>query len=60
MSINVKACFDIWKNQIGKNGKKHDSETKFRPVLIPPKVNLNGWNIKKYKNDWGIIEKCLT
>jgi hypothetical protein len=42
----------------GIKGQQHN-DTKMRTIQLPPRSNLNGWNIEEYKNRWDIIEKLL-
>ena len=59
MSKNVKECFNIWLEKPGIRVEKHNPDNKVRSIDLPPKENLNGWNIEKYKNRWDLIENIL-
>jgi hypothetical protein len=58
MAKNVKEQHVIWSSTPGKKGQKHN-ETSFRTVLLPPKINLNDWDLSKYRNRWDFIERKL-
>ena len=59
MAKNIQESSEIWAKAPGKKGQKHDKNTTFRALVMPPRENHNGWSIKKYKNRWDIIEKHL-
>lgn len=59
MAKNVKNCFQIWLNAPGTRVEKHDPENKVRTIQLPPKDDLNGWNISKYLNKWELIQNLL-
>ncbi len=58
MAKNIKESHRIWLSSLGKKGQEH-RDNPIRAVAIPPKKSLNGWNIRKYKNRWDIIDKKL-
>ena len=58
MSKNIKESHKIWENTPGKKGQQH-SITNFRTVEMPPKKNLNGWDITPYLNNWELIDEKL-
>lgn len=58
MAKNVKEQHEIWLATPGKKGQAHN-ETSMRTINLPPKENLNGWNLEKYKNNWKLIESKL-
>ncbi len=59
MARNVKECFSIWVNAPGKKGQPHDVENKMRCITLPPRKDLNGWDLSVYKNRWDLIDKVL-
>jgi hypothetical protein len=58
MAKNVKEQHEIWLVIPSKKGQAHN-ETSMRTIKLPPKKNLNGWNLEKYKNKWELIESLL-
>lgn len=58
MAKNVMEQHKIWLATPGKKGQAHN-ETSMRTIKLPPKKNLNGWNLEKYKNKWELIESLL-
>lgn len=55
MSVHVKKNFEIWCKQ----SKKHNIENKVRTVYLPPHKNLDGWDLRRYQNNWKLIDKKL-
>lgn len=58
MAKNVIEQTQIWLNTPGRNGRAH-KPSDARSIFLPPKENLNGWNLEKYKNNWELIESKL-
>jgi hypothetical protein len=58
MAKNVSEGHAIWHKTPGKKGQQH-RETNFRAVDLPPRKNLNGWDISPYLNNWKLIEDKL-
>jgi len=56
---NVRECFQVWLKTPGQKGQQHDQTNKIRAVYLPPRRDLNGWSLKKYRNRWDLIEKCV-
>ena len=59
MAKNIKEGHRIWERTPGLNNKQHSLDNKFRGILLPPRNNLNWWNVSQYKNRWDLIEKKL-
>ena len=59
MSKNVRESFELWAKTPGKKGQVRNQENKFRAVALPPKKDLNGWDIFPYLNNWKLIENRL-
>jgi hypothetical protein len=59
LAKNVNESSKIWFDTPGKKGQVHNPENKFRALALPPKKNLNGWDISPYLNKWILIEKIL-
>lgn len=58
MAKNIKESHEIWEKTPGKKGQQHN-KSNFRCVLLPPKKNLNGWEISGYLNRWDLIAEKL-
>jgi len=59
MALNVRESFEIWAKTPGKKGQAHSKENTFRAVAIPPRKDINGWDISPYLNNWKLIEEKL-
>jgi hypothetical protein len=59
LAKNIMDSHAIWVNTPGKKGQKHNGDTSFRSLAIPPEIHLNGWDISIYKNNWSIIDNLL-
>jgi hypothetical protein len=59
MSQNVKETTTIWVETPGKKGQKHDIENTIRAVALPPRKDLNGWDISPHLNNWKLIQDKL-
>jgi hypothetical protein len=59
MSQNVKETTEIWKKTPGKKGQTHNPENTIRAVAMPPRKDLNGWDISPHLNNWKLIEDKL-
>jgi len=59
MSKNVRESFEIWAKTLGQKGQIRNQESKFRPLILPPRKNPNGWDISSYLNNWKLIEEKL-
>ncbi len=54
MAANIKAVYELWvKNP------NHNPENQIRTVPIPPKKEINGWEISRFLNRWDLIEDKL-
>lgn len=60
MSKKVREGFQKWVETPGRNGRPHNPENNMRTVHIPPKVDINGWDISEYKNRWDLIADKLV
>ena len=58
MAKNTKECHKLWLKTLGRKALSH-KDNPMRGVHLPPSENLNGWSIKKYKNRWDLIERCV-
>jgi hypothetical protein len=59
LAKNIRETSKIWFDTPGKKGQAHNPENTFRAVAIPPRKNMNGWDISPYLNNWPLIEKRL-
>lgn len=59
MGRNVRECFELWAKTLGKKGQVRNQENTFRAVALPPRKDLNGWDISPYLNNWKIIQNAL-
>lgn len=58
MSKNVSESYKIWLKTPGRNGRIH-KENKMITISLPPRKNINGWQLDNYLNRWDLIEKKL-
>lgn len=59
MGKNVRESFELWAKTPGKKGQTHSQENTFRAVALPPRKDMNGWDISTYLNNWKLIEDKL-
>ncbi len=58
MAENVNKAHQLWLQTPDKKGGKHKDNT-VRTVHLPPFTSISGWDIRQYKNRWGLIEEKL-
>ena len=59
MGRNVRESFELWAKTPGKKGQTRNQENSFRAVALPPRKDLNGWDISSHLNNWKLIEDKL-
>lgn len=59
MSRNMIEIHRTWLDSPGRDGRVHN-DNPLRSVLLPPRKNLNGWDIIQYGGRWDLIENCLA
>lgn len=59
MGKNIREIFEIWAKTPGKKGQTRSQENIFRDIALPPKQNLNGWDISSHLNNWKLIDDRL-
>jgi hypothetical protein len=58
MSKNVSDGYKKWLKNPGRNGRMH-KENNMIATYLPPRENINGWQLDNYLNRWDLIEKKL-
>src|SRR5688572_23643326 len=48
MASNISACHRLWADTPGAKGQKRNAENTIRALLLPPRINPNGWDIAGY------------
>ena len=59
MGRNVRESFELWAKTPGMKGQVRNKENTFRALVLPPRKDLNGWDISPYLNNWKLIEARL-
>ena len=59
MARNIKKAHARWMSTPGRDGRPHEENT-MRIVHLPPGKSPFGWNIKRYRNNWELIERVLN
>ena len=59
MGRNVRELFELWAKTPGMKGQTRNQENTFRAVALPPRKDLNGWDISPHLNNWKLIEDKL-
>ena len=60
MAKNVSEGYKQWVETPGAKGQQRSKENTIRAVSIPPRKNLNGWDISEFENRWDLIEAKLN
>jgi len=58
MAAHIKKDHRLWLDTPGLKGQSH-KDNSVRVVNLPPYKSFGGWNIRKYKERWDLIEKRL-
>jgi hypothetical protein len=58
MATQVMEGHQLWLKTPGRNGQAHN-DSNVRTVHIPPHKSINGWDIRRFKNRWDLIDKKL-
>ena len=59
MERNIRESFKIWAKTPGIRGQIRNPKNTFRALPLPPRKDLNGWDISPYLNKWKLIENKL-